>query len=262
MSPPRPSSVSNARGRPSIRCVHHRCLVERDVLYPIGPGLPPNVGDGLVPGASLLSLGFEGNLEAIDPGTGEASRVGATGLGDCSTPVSPCGPNAANSIGLIDGHYFVTDFANNLYSLNPRTAEAKLIGPTGIPGLPYPPFSTNPDGSVNVFGESLLAYRGKFYAYFSAIAVNFETGAATPQIPGAIYQIDPATGRATIVAPTASTYSIIASISNTIYAFDPLQGEFFVLDLSTGAASPSTPVDPAVGPIAGLSPAHPVSASH
>src|SRR5450759_4654121 len=90
-------------------------------FLPIGPGLPPDVGDGLVqgPGPSLLSLGFAGNLDAIDPFTGQASVVGATGLGDCSTPASPCGPNSANWIGLIDGHYYVTDFANNLYSLEP-----------------------------------------------------------------------------------------------------------------------------------------------
>src|SRR5579859_4407541 len=104
-------------------------------FLPIGPGLPPDVGDGLVqgPGASLLSLGFDGNLEAIDPFTGRTSVVGATGLGDCSTPTSPCGPNSANWIGLVDGHYYVTDFANNLYSLDPKTAATKLIGPTGIP---------------------------------------------------------------------------------------------------------------------------------
>jgi hypothetical protein len=76
-------------------------------FLPIGAGLPPDVGDGLVqgPGTSLLSLGFAGNLDAIDPFTGKTSVVGATGLGDCSTPASPCGPNSANWIGLFDGHY-------------------------------------------------------------------------------------------------------------------------------------------------------------
>jgi hypothetical protein len=118
-------------------------------FQPIGPVLPPNVGDGLVqgPGTSLLSLGFDGNLVAIDPFTGQTSVVGWTGLGDCSTPASPCGPNSANWIGLVDGHYYVTDFANNLYTLDPKTAAIKLIGPTGMPELKPPPFSENPDGS-------------------------------------------------------------------------------------------------------------------
>src|SRR5215831_17396387 len=88
-------------------------------FLPIGPGLPPDVGDGLVPGTgkSLFSLGFTGNLDAIDPTTGQTTVIGATGLGDCSTPTSPCGPNSALWIGLLNGHYYVTDFANNLYSL-------------------------------------------------------------------------------------------------------------------------------------------------
>ena len=50
-------------------------------FVPIGPGLPPDVGTGLVPGrgASLLSLAFTGNLDAIDPVTGITSLVGPTG---------------------------------------------------------------------------------------------------------------------------------------------------------------------------------------
>ena len=73
-------------------------------FLPIGPGLPANVGDGLIPGPrrSLLSLGFDGSLVAIDPATGKTSVVGPTGLGDCSTPASPCGPNSALWIGYFD----------------------------------------------------------------------------------------------------------------------------------------------------------------
>ncbi|MBV8729619.1 MAG: hypothetical protein JO336_07400 [Acidobacteriia bacterium] len=112
-------------------------------FLPIGPGLPQDVGDGLVQGLgrSLLSLGFDGKLVAIDSVTGQTSILGDTGLGDCSTPTSPCGPNSANWIGVFDGRYYVTDFANNLYSLDPRTAATKLIGSTGIPGLTFVPFS-------------------------------------------------------------------------------------------------------------------------
>jgi hypothetical protein len=229
-------------------------------FLPIGPGLPPDVGDGLVqgPGTSLLSLGFSGNLYAIDPFTGRTSVVGATGLGDCSTPTSPCGPNSANWVGLIDGHYYVTDFANNLYSLDPRTAATKLIGPTGIPGIPFPPFSENPDGSVNVFGASLFSARGRFYAYFATISVNFVTGTFTPLIPGAIYQIDPATGHATMVAPTeTTTLSAIVNVNDTIYAFDGLTGQVVILDVTNGHTTVVTDVDPVAGVIAGAAPARP-----
>jgi hypothetical protein len=228
-------------------------------FLPIGPGLPPDVGDGLVqgPGRSLLSLGFDGNLDAIDPLTGQTSVVGATGLGDCSTPTSPCGPNSANWIGLMDGHYYVTDFANNLYSLDPKTAATQLIGPTGIPGLSFVPFSENPDGSVNVFGASLFSARGKSYAYFATLAVNFATGTFTPVIPGAIYQIDLATGHATMVAPTETTLSAVLNVNGTIYAFNGFTGQVVVLDVTNGDTTVATDVDPEAGVIAGAAPARP-----
>jgi hypothetical protein len=230
-------------------------------FLPIGPGLPPDVGDGLVQGhgTSLLSLGFAGNLDEIDPFTGKTSVVGATGLGDCSTPTSPCGPNSALWIGLFNGHYYVTDFANNLYSLDPKTAATKLIGPTGIPGITFPPFSGNPDGSVNVFGASLFSVRGKFYAYFATLSVNFATGTFTPLIPGAIYQIDPARGHATMVAPTETTLSAIVNVNDTIYAFNASTGQVVVLDVTNGQTTVVTDVDPKAGVIAGATPARPAA---
>ncbi len=231
-------------------------------FLPIGPGLPPDVGDGLVqgPGTSLLSLGFDGNLVSIDPFTGQTSVVGATGLGDCSTPVSTCGPNSALWIGLVNGHYYVTDFSNNLYALDPRTGATKLIGPTGIPGMTSPPFSENADGSINVFGASLFSFHGKFYAYFSTLAVNFANGTITPSIPGEIYQIDPATGQATPVAPTESTFSAIVNVHETIYAFNGITGQVVILDPTTGATSPVSILDSAAAVIAGAAPARPAPA--
>ncbi len=230
-------------------------------FLPIGPELPADVGDGLVQGLgrSLLSLGFDGSLYAIDKVTGDTSVVGATGLGDCSTPTSPCGPNSANWIGHVDGHYYVTDFANNLYSLDPKTATTRLIGPTGIPGLTFVPFSSNPDGSVNVFGASLFGARGKFYAYFATLSVNFATGTFTPIIPGTIYQIDPVTGYATMVAPTETTLSAIVNVNDTIYAFNGFTGQVVVLDVTNGHTTVATDLDPNAGVIAGAAPARPAA---
>src|SRR5439155_23805438 len=110
-------------------------------FLPIRPALPPEVGGGLVqgPDRSLLTLAFSGNLVAIDPVTGNTSTVGSTGLGDCTTPSSPCGPNSANAIGRFGKDYYSTDFANNLYSVDPESGAAKLIGLTGIPALPFSP---------------------------------------------------------------------------------------------------------------------------
>jgi hypothetical protein len=69
-------------------------------FLPIGTGLPADVGDGLVqgPSTSLLSLGFEGNLIAIDPATGTTSVVGATGLGDCTTIKQHCSARLTRSV--------------------------------------------------------------------------------------------------------------------------------------------------------------------
>jgi outer membrane protein assembly factor BamB len=230
-------------------------------FVPIGLGLPPFVGDGLVqgPGSSLLSLGFDGSLDAIDPMTGQTTVVGPTGLGDCSTPVSPCGPNAANGIGLANGRYYVTDFANNLYSLDPKTAATKLIGATGVPGLPFPPFSENPDGSVNVFGEALFNARGKFYLYFAAIAVNFGTGTYAVQIPGAIYEINPATGQAKLLSHTESTLSAFIPLNDTVYAFNAWTGQTVEVDVTTGNTTAVADVDPNVGVVAGAAPARPAA---
>lgn len=230
-------------------------------FLPIGPGLPPDVGDGLVqgPGTSLLSLGFDGKLIAIDPFTGKTSVVGATGLGDCSTQTSPCGPNSANWIGVIDGHYYVTDFANNLYSLDPNTAATKLIGPTGIPGLAAAPFFQYPDGSVYVFGASLFSARGKFYAYFASLTVNFADGTFNTLFPGTLYQIDPATGHATMVANTETTLTTIVNVNETIYALNASTGQVEVLNVTNGYTTVLANVDPTVGPIAGAVAARPAA---
>jgi hypothetical protein len=231
-------------------------------FLPIGPGLPANVGDGLIPGprTSLLSLGFDGSLVAIDPAAGKTSVVGPTGLGDCSTPASPCGPNSANLIGYFDGKFYATDFAQNLYSVNPDTGAAELIGPTGIPPLTFVPFSPDPDGvSFDVFGETLFSSNGKLYAYFTTLAVNFAAGTFRVLTPAAIYQIDPKTGHATFIAPTSSTLSSMVDMSGTVYAFDPLAGQVVTLDVTTGQTAFVSTVDPAVGVVAGAAPARPVA---
>ncbi len=144
---------------------------------PIGAGTPEGTG-GLIqgPGGTLLTLGFNGNLDSINPTTGAFSTIGATGLGDCSLPASPCGSNSANILGKVGSSIYATDFANNLYSVNPVTGVATFIGSTGIPALPFIPLSTvpgDPDGSFYFYGESLFDYNGNLYT-------NFETGIFDP----------------------------------------------------------------------------------
>jgi len=210
------------------------------VPIPVSPSLADQgIGDGLVqgPGGSLFSLGFSGDLDKIDPFTGETSPIWRWGLADCSSQGS-YGPNCANFIGGLDGSLYATDFAQNLYSVDPITGAAKLIGPTCIPAITFAPFTENPDGSVNLFGESLFSAHGKLYVYFVTVTINFETGNNTPVIPGAIYEIDPATGQTSKPIPTDSSLNSFVNVHDTIYAFDASTGQVVTLDLTTGQTRP------------------------
>jgi len=228
-------------------------------FLPIGPGLPEDVGGGLAPGPgqSLLSLAFSGNLVAIDPRTGETRIVGPTGLSDCTTPTSPCGPKSANIVGYADGHLYATDFANRLYSVDSRTGAAKLIGPTGLPAIDFIPFTPNPDGTLNVYAESLFNARGKLYANFSTAKLHPESGAITPVISGAIYQIDPKTGHTMLIAPTDSAISYMVTMDDTVYGFNAVTGQIVTVDVRTGQTTPVSDLDPAASVIAGATPARP-----
>ena len=173
------------------------------------------------PNGSLLTLTFSGNLDSINPATGVASVIGPTGLAGCSMPGNPCGPNSANVIGKFGGTIYATDFGNNFYTVNPTTGKATLIGPTGMPALPFRPMSMNPDGSINVCDESLFEAGGKVYADFDAEAINANTGAVTKtEIPDDLYEINPSTGHATLLTPFALGLAPAVDVNGTVYAFD------------------------------------------
>jgi hypothetical protein len=229
-------------------------------FLPIGPGIPPDLGGGLVPGprGSLLTLSFNGNLVAIDPATGATSVVGLTGLVDCSTPSSPCGLNSANVIGRLDGMLYATDFANNLYSVDAATGLATLIGPTGMPPITFVPFSANADGTLNVYSESLFSVRGRLYATFGTAALNPETGTATDVIAGGLYEIDRKTGQGTPIGPTDTHLTSVVTVSDAVYAFDVARHQAVTLDVSTGHIAAFTDPGSVAGLIGGATPARPV----
>jgi hypothetical protein len=208
---------------------------------------------GLVPGpnGSLLTLTYSGNLDSINPATGATSVVGATGLTDCTTPASPCGPTAASTLGLSGGKIYATDFQNNLYSVNPLTGGATLIGATGIPAVPAVPFSSNPDGTVNVYDQSIFGAGGNLYITFDAIDLDLATFEATQTVAPDLYRIDPKTGLATLVGPTELGINAVAEVNGASYGFDDLTGQILSLDLSNGNTSFVSNFDPAAGVIAG-----------
>ncbi len=229
-------------------------------FVPIGPGLPSDVGYGMVrgPAGSLLTLTFSGNLDAIDPFTGEARVIGPTGLGDCSSKASPCGLKSANVMGRLDATYYATDFAQNLYSIDPANGAATLIGFTGIQAVTFRPQSINPDGSQNVYGESLFAFQGKLYAFFATETIDPETGAVVSvPIPGALYEINRKTAQATMIAPTDPNITMIVNVDGTIYAFDAETSQVVTLDLVNGQTAPVSDYDPSLIIIGGATPAHP-----
>jgi hypothetical protein len=160
-------------------------------------------------------------------------------------------------IGHLDDTYYATDFAQNLYSVNPMTGAAKLIGSTGIPAITFIPFSANPDGSLNVYGESLFSAHGKLYATFATASLNPTTGTVTPIIPGALYQINPETGQARLIAPTDTNLTSVVNVSETIYAFDAATGQAVTLDVRNGLTTAVSDLDPAAGPIGGATPVSP-----
>jgi hypothetical protein len=221
-------------------------------FVPIGPGLAPeDAGVGLVPapGGFLLTLAFTGDMIGVNPLTGAASLVGKTGLTDCSTADSPCGSSSAGFLGNVGGRIYATDFANNLYSVDPATGATRLIGLTGMPPITGNPNVPNPDGTFNVFDTNLFGFRGKLYAIFDGFKFDPNTGAVTPIIPGAIYQIDSKTATATWIASTALGLTSVVTVGDRVYGFDALagtNGEIVTIDMTSGETNPVSPIDQAI----------------
>lgn len=219
----------------------------------IGPGIPIGTfGLAPTPNGSLLTLGFDGTLDRINPITGATTLVGATGLGDCSTATSPCGPNSANAVATLGSRIYATDFQNNLYSLNPSTGQATLIGPTGIPALPWVPLSQNPDGTFNIFDEAFFGYNGMLYATFDTGTVDFNTGTITPVETANLYRIDPATGSTVLIGPTLFSQNALFSLNGGVYSMANETSQTLSINLTNGSTAVVGSFDPALGVICGV----------
>jgi len=214
----------------------------------------PEGSQGLIPwtNGSLLTLGFSGNLYSVNPSTGVATLIGPTGLADCATPpASPCGPHASNSLAAVGGTLYATDLSNNLYKVNPATGAATLIGPTGIPAVPFTPATFNPDGTLNGFDEALFSANGNLYTTFDAMTIDFSTFTNTAVIDPNLYRIDPVTGLATLIGPTDLGLGAATDVDGTIYAFNDITSQAFKLNLANGQTTFVSDFDPAAGIITG-----------
>jgi hypothetical protein len=207
---------------------------------------------GLVQGPSgnLISLGFDGTLNSINPITGLLTNIGPTGLGDCATPASPCGLNSANTLGKVGSTIYATDLANKLYSINPATGAATLIGATGIPALPFIPHALvpgDPDGSFYIYDESLFEFGGDLYANFDSGIFDPTTFTPTQFVAPELYKINTTTGLATSISPTVFGLEGITNVNGTIYAFDLPIGAIVTLNLSDGSTNYVSDADPNAG---------------
>ena len=222
----------------------------------------PSTIQYLAPGrnGSLLTMSFNGDLDSINPNTGAISVVGHTGFANCSIP-GPYTSNCQLSFGAAGGTLYATDFANNLYTVNPVTGKATLVGATGIPAVPFIPASTNPDGSFNFYDENLFGFGGKLYANFDAGTFNPATSASTIVISPEMYQLNPSTGHASKIAATNFGLITIANVDGTIYGFNGNTSRVVTVDVSNGTTSFVSDISQSAGLIGGAAPAVPEPAS-
>jgi hypothetical protein len=210
----------------------------------------------------LLTVAYNSDLYSINASTGAYTLVGPTGLGDCSTPQSPCGPTSNLTLGGANGAIYATDFQNRIYRVNPATGAAALIGATGIPPIPFVPATLNDDGTINFYEEALFGAGGNLYATFDAIVYDLATSSvASVAVAPGLYQIDPSSGRATLIASTDLAIGAVVAENGTTYAFNLLSGQISSLDVTNGTTTLIGATDPNAGTIRGAASATPEPAA-
>jgi hypothetical protein len=223
----------------------------------IGPTQPEAGSFGLAaaPNGSLVTFAYSSNLYSINPATGSPTLVGPTGLADCATPTSPCGPTSSATLGNFAGKIYATDFQNNLYNVNSVTGAATLIGATGIPAIPFVAGSFNDDGTINFYDEAIFGSAGKLYETFDAFTFDLNSFTVVNTIVApALYQIDPSSGLGTLIGTTDLGIGAVAGVDGTYYAFNDMTGQIEGLNLANGSTSFISNFDPAAGVIQGAVP--------
>jgi hypothetical protein len=209
---------------------------------------------------TLIASGSSiGSLAKINPVTGEETVIGQTGLGF-----------NAFDLGEVGGKLYLTDFSNNIYSVDPETGIATAIGATGMPPDPTIPFTFNSDGTFNLCDEGLYGIAGKLYATFDSYAIDPNQTPPTrahEYVSPRVYEVDPFTGATRIVANTDWQLSAIVEVDGRAYAFiavidgfdfnfnfPVVHAEVVTLDLKTGKTNKIADIDPNLGPIFGAAP--------
>lgn len=236
----------------------------------VGPGEPDGYfGLGPGPNGTLVSLTYAGNLVSINPGTGVTTKIGPTGLAACVVPTDPsCGPTSAFSLGAFNGKIYSTDYANDIYVVDAQTGVAtELSGNTGIPASPYVLGSQDTgkqffgtevcktDFCLNFADEVIWQSGGKLYLTYDAWVFDTVTFSDVEDVvEPALYEIDPTTGLAAEIGPTAFAIGGVVDVNGTAYAFDDWTGQILKLDLTTGNYTPAGNFASAAGVIQGAAP--------
>lgn len=231
-------------------------------FHPIGnPAAEPMSNLVWGPDGSLFTLfTLSGSLVKINPSTGITTPIGPTGLGF----------NAFDLAG-IHGKLFLTDFNNNIYSVNPHTGAATFMRATGMPPDPTVPFTFNNDGTFNLCDETFYGVNGQLYATFDSYDFNPNPSpgfmVVRTKVNPKLYRIDPSTGDATPVGHTDVQLAASVAVDGKFYGFRVLltgfagfpQGysELVTIDLTTGKVSYVMTIDPATGVIFGAAPVRP-----
>ena len=213
------------------------------------------------PDGSLFTLfTLSGSLAKINPVTGKTTVIGPTGLG----------LNAFTLAG-VGRKLYLTDFSNNIYSVNPHTGAATFMRATGMPPDPTIPFTFNNDGTFNLCDETFYGVNGELYATFDSFDFDPTPGPAslvvTTKVSPKLYRIDPSTGDATPVGHTDVQLSASVAVDKKFYGFRgvltgfagfPLTySELVIIDLTNGKVSYVLTIDPASGAIFGAAPVRP-----
>ena len=231
-------------------------------FQPIGNGTPDGLANLVWWHGSLRTLTTfptPGSLAKINPAMGEEAVVGATGL-------------SFNAFDLAEvrGKLYLTDFSNNLYSVDPLTGIATTDVNTGLPPDPNIPFTFIDDGTFNLCDEGLYGIAGKLYATFDSYAIDPTQTPPTivhEYVSPRVYEVDPFTGATTVIAKTDWQLSAIVEADGKVYAFKAVidgfdssidlpisHAELFTLDLKTGKTQKVADLDPGLGPIFGAVP--------
>ena len=231
-------------------------------FQPVGSGTPDSLSNLVWWRGSLRTLTTFptlGSLAKINRATGEETVIGATGLSF-----------NAFDLAQVRGKLYLTDFSNNLYSVDPASGVATPIANTGMPPDANIPLTFNNDGTFNLCDEGLYGIAGKLYATFDSYAIDPTQTPPTVvhrYVSPRVYEVDSFTGATRILAETDWQLSAIVEADGKIYAFKAVfdgfdwsigvpigHAELDTLDLKTGKTKKIADIDPSLGPIFGAAP--------